>query len=148
MIEFHEKGAFVNIDVEATRRMYALIDHGETEDCSCGYCAYFAEHRDEAYAQQFRALIERLGIDAAKENETWSLDDPEWRQYHGNFDFVGTVRLDTPRKPNPGFHPPARDTYDYGFADGPGYPWTQKRAVELGFGPIAHVWFSLWLPLA
>ncbi len=61
MVEFHEQGAFVSVDVEATRRMYTLIDHGETDDCECGWCRYFSKHRSEAYPQQFLELLISLG---------------------------------------------------------------------------------------
>jgi hypothetical protein len=133
-VEFHECGALVTVDVEATRRMYALIDHGQADDCTCEDCAYFSTHRSQAYPQEFVDLLERLGIDAAKENEVWSLEQTDGCEFHGNFDFVGTVQLE----------PPRQFKY-YSFVAGAGYPWTEKRALELGFGPIAHVRFKVWL---
>jgi hypothetical protein len=145
VVELLERGARVCVDVEATRTMYAMIARGESDDCSCGYCAYFAAHRNEAYPDAFRVLLDRLGIDFRKENEPWSFDTENWCLFNGSFDFVGTVESDTHRSSEP--CKPNDPPFAYGLASGAGYPWAQKRAIELGFAPIVHIWFQTWLPV-
>ncbi len=147
MIEFYERGAQVSVDVEATRRMYTLIDHGETDDCSCGTCAYFSAHKNDVYPQEIRDVLGRLGIDATKENETWSVEDSKGTVYCGNFDFVGTVNSDAAPVADKGRLAPAIGSFNYVFSTGAGYPWTEKRAVELGFSPISTMQFIIWVPI-
>ncbi len=94
MFTFHDEHAEINVDVDATRAMYERIESGGDQGrCACEPCQYFAAHLSEAFPADFLSLLERLGIDKTKGNETWWLDDlaPGWRYYHGSFDFVGTV---------------------------------------------------------
>ncbi|MBV9438775.1 MAG: hypothetical protein JOZ24_02160 [Candidatus Eremiobacteraeota bacterium] len=131
----------VRVDVDTTRRMYRAIQVGDTETCSCADCRYFAAHREDAYTREYLQLLESMGIDWRKENETTCGGGfDEWRQYDGNFDFVGTVRVDgdSPHMPDP--RDPSQ-AFLFGFTEGAGWPWTALRARDLGFAPIASVWF-------
>jgi len=81
------------VDREATINAYAKADSNHTSRCGCIYCRNFERVRTIIFPQDFRTLIETLGIDYNKEAEAYhnarlatGLHD-----YGGWFHFVGTL---------------------------------------------------------
>jgi hypothetical protein len=60
----------IRYDSEATAAIYAARAHGYAEKCGCVFCRNFAAQRERVYPAPFRALLEQLGIDPAKEDES------------------------------------------------------------------------------
>jgi hypothetical protein len=61
----------IRYDRDATAAVYGTINRGDTEECGCIFCRNFAIQRDLIYPASFRALLEKLGIDPAKEAEVF-----------------------------------------------------------------------------
>jgi len=86
-------GYEVSVDVAATRAAYAALPVGDPERCGCLDCRNFVAARASAYPPEAVALLERLGIVAAKEAEVY-LAAPEGDgryRYEGWFHFVGAI---------------------------------------------------------
>jgi hypothetical protein len=83
----------LQVDREATMRAYVAIPAGGSDQCKCLYCKNFAVAREHVYPEEFRALLEQLGIDHRKEAEVWeaSPDNARVRLYSGLFHFVGAI---------------------------------------------------------
>ncbi len=58
-------------DRERTRTAYATMKTGDAERCGCTSCRNFAAQRGTAYPENFRLLLQQLGIDASKEGEVY-----------------------------------------------------------------------------
>ena len=146
MIQRFEDGAYaVNVDIEATRALYAARAEGGTDECTCTYCKNFAASRERAYPAPFRQLLELLGIDYKKEEETWHTpagSDGPRHFYAGGFDFIGSVELPEGKPPENKAH----GWLTYWFGNSALYPWGEKAAKELKLGPVAHVGFTVRLP--
>ena len=61
----------VRYDRERTEKAYAGIKGGDAERCGCSYCRNFAAQRSAAYPENFRRLLNQLGIDVDKEGEVY-----------------------------------------------------------------------------
>ena len=61
----------VRYDRDATMVIYGSLKHGFAEECGCVFCKNFAAQRNLVYPASFRALLEQLGIDPAKEGEAF-----------------------------------------------------------------------------
>ncbi len=141
-----EVGAYtIEVDVQATRALYAARTQGGTDQCTCTYCKNFTASREHAYPTPFRQLLERLGIDYQKEEETWHSpagNDGPRHFYSGGFDFIGSVELGE-GKP---LEKKALGWFTYWLENGAFYPWGDKAAQELKLAPVAHVGFTVRLP--
>jgi len=71
MEEIHLGDQTIRFDREKTRAAYATIDYGSPEKCGCQFCRNFAVQRKLIYPQQFRELLDRLGVDAEKEGDVY-----------------------------------------------------------------------------
>ncbi len=90
---------FVIVDVEATKKFYLAQNH-ISEDCACGYCAYYLNHFIKQPFEIFN-LLSNLGIDLEKNLNSeptgvWSIVDDENILQHCNqtFQVVGSVNSD------------------------------------------------------
>lgn len=80
------------VDFERTKHVYALVESGSPENCSCGDCKNFALNRENIYPQEFKNLLSDLGIDYKKESEIFSISlDKNTSQYGGWFHFKGKI---------------------------------------------------------
>ena len=71
MQEIHLGDQIIHYDPERTRAAYAAIDSGSPERCGCQFCRNFMVQRKLVYPEPFRQLLDRLGIDAAKEGDVF-----------------------------------------------------------------------------
>ena len=77
---------------ERTRMAYSAVKSDGAEECSCLYCRNFAAQRSTAYPENFRLLLDQLGIDSEKEGEVYECS-PEGtlNLYGGWFYFAGEL---------------------------------------------------------
>jgi hypothetical protein len=82
----------IRFDRSLTAVTYKRIPQGDAERCGCSYCLNFAAQRSSAYPEEFRAILDNIGIDHEKEGEVYELG-PEagLRIYGGWFYFAGEV---------------------------------------------------------
>jgi hypothetical protein len=82
----------VRYDREQTKKAYSAIQTGDAERCGCSYCRNFAAQRSTAFPENFRLLLDQLGIDPEKEGEVYECG-PEGalRVYGGWFYFAGEL---------------------------------------------------------
>ena len=82
----------IRYDREQTRKAYSAMKGGNAERCGCSSCRNFAAQRATAYPENFRLLLERLGIDPEKEGEVYECGpDGPLRVYGGWFYLVGEL---------------------------------------------------------
>lgn len=83
----------LRVDREATLQAYAATPNGGSDECICLYCKNFAAAREHVYPEEFRTLLEQLGIDYRKEAEVWecSAAKSRIRFYSGLFHFIGAI---------------------------------------------------------
>ena len=83
-------GWILRYDREATKRAYEEIETGDPENCGCDPCLNFAASRDRIYPEEFRWLLDKLGIDPKKEVEVYHLAMIERgiHKYGGWFHFI------------------------------------------------------------
>jgi len=83
----------LQVDREATLKAYAATPAGGADTCECLYCKNFVAAREDASPMEFRALLEKLGIDYRKDAEVYELspDGSRVRSYSGWFHFVGSI---------------------------------------------------------
>jgi hypothetical protein len=83
----------IRYDREQTKSAYAAMKSGDAERCGCTYCLNFAAQRATVYPENFRLLLDQLGIDPAKEGEVYECGpcDGLRRAYGGWFYFVGEL---------------------------------------------------------
>ena len=82
----------IRSDKEQTRRAYAAMTSGSAERCGCSYCRNFIAQRSTAYPENFRLLLDQLGIDPQKEGEVYE-GSPECSlmEYGGWFYLTGEL---------------------------------------------------------
>jgi hypothetical protein len=97
-----------HFDRAATRAAYASLEGGDAERCGCAPCRNFALQRAAAYPLDFRALLDRLGIDPLKEGEAvhYGGESLDKQDYGGWFYFIGTM-------PTAGEYIIAKDGFSY-----------------------------------
>jgi hypothetical protein len=80
----------IRYDRDATAAVYRTINRGDAEECGCLFCENFAVQRDLVYPASFRALLEQVGIDPAKEGEVFEYGPAQdgHYSYGGWFYFV------------------------------------------------------------
>ena len=79
-------------DRERTEGAYAGMKSGDAERCGCSHCQNFAAQRSTAYPETFRRVLDRLGIDPAKEGEVYECgQEGSLRLYSGWFYFSGEL---------------------------------------------------------
>jgi hypothetical protein len=84
----------VRYDREATVAAYNVVLLGDADRCNCVYCRNFAAQRANVYPPDFRALLDKLGIDPNKEGEVYDAAGPfelRIRPTGGWFYFVGEL---------------------------------------------------------
>lgn len=84
----------VRYDREATVAAYSAVLSGDADRCACIYCRNFAAQRANVYPTDFRALLERPGIDPNKEGEVYDAagaHECTARPAGGWFYFVGEL---------------------------------------------------------
>jgi hypothetical protein len=82
----------VRFDRALTVVAYRTISGGDAERCGCSYCLNFAAQRSSAYPEEFRSILQRIGIDPEKEGEVYEYGrDGDRSIYGGWFYFAGEV---------------------------------------------------------
>src|SRR5262249_51225748 len=84
----------IRYDREQTRKAYSAMRGGdaEAERCGCSYCLNFAAQRATVYPENFRGLLDQLGIDPEKEGEVYECGPVgPLRAYGGWFYFAGEL---------------------------------------------------------
>jgi len=61
----------IRYDRQRTGTVYAAIKGGVADRCGCCSCRNFAAQRSTAYPENFRLLLDRLGIDPQKESDVY-----------------------------------------------------------------------------
>lgn len=92
MEEFRLGDQLVRHDRDATVAAYSALPQGDADRCGCVHCRNFAAQRGNVYPQDFRALLNQLGIDPNKEGEVFDMIGPfddRIRPTGGWFYFVG-----------------------------------------------------------
>jgi hypothetical protein len=116
-------------DREQTRKAYSAMKGSSAERCGCSYCLNFAAQRSTAYPENFRLLLDRLGIDPVKEGEVYECGpDGPLRVYGGWFYFVGEFIEAGERMTD------AASDFQYFFADAKRLP---KPEVDFGENVLA-----------
>lgn len=83
----------IRFDRDATIAVYASIETSGLQACGCLYCRNFAAQRDSVYPSSFLELLQRLGVDPAKETEAFEYGPiSDWRHIYGGwFHLVGEL---------------------------------------------------------
>ena len=82
----------IRFDRALTPAVYESISRGDAKRCGCSYCLNFAAQRSSAYPEEFRAILDSLGIDPEKEGEVYELGpEADLRIYGGWLYFAGEV---------------------------------------------------------
>jgi hypothetical protein len=84
----------VRYDWDATVVAYRGLPFGDADRCGCIYCRNFASQRASVYPQDFRTLLDKLGIDPNKEGEVYDCagaGERKVRPTGGWFYFVGEL---------------------------------------------------------
>jgi len=86
----------VRFDRDATMALYrSTITEPGSDSCGCTYCKNFARQRQGVYSDEFKLLLDRLGIDHHKEWEVFELGpsgaEPLTIKYGGWFLFCGEL---------------------------------------------------------
>jgi len=83
----------LDADTDATRAAYARAKTGGSEECGCDTCRNFVAARARVYPDEVRTLFDELGVDAAKEGESyWGHRSPDGlHHYGGGFHFIGSI---------------------------------------------------------
>jgi hypothetical protein len=84
----------VRYDRNATAAAYALMPSGGADRCGRVHCRNFAAQRDSIYNNEFRDLLNQLGVDSNKEGEVYDKVGPfdvGIRPTGGWFYFVGQL---------------------------------------------------------
>jgi len=90
IIEYN--GWKIEYDDYSTRKIYKSLT-GEPEDCVCNNCKNFILARENFYPEDFKKVLNQLGIDSKKEAELCYFQriKPRWHHYSGCFFFVGNI---------------------------------------------------------
>ena len=88
MEELRAGNQVIRYDAERNRRAYAQVARGGAEDCACVHCRNFAAQREAAYPADFRAMLELLGIDYRKEEESYDLHSADGQVLYGGWFFL------------------------------------------------------------
>jgi hypothetical protein len=92
MEQLHSGDQTIRYDREQTGRAYAELKSGDAERCGCSYCRNFAAQRSMVYPENFRRLLNQLGVDAEKEGEVYECGpEGSMRVYGGWFYLVGEL---------------------------------------------------------
>ena len=97
MTELTVDNQTIRYDRDATIAAYQGVELGGADECpvgkSCLDCRNFAIQRAVAYPSSFKALLELLGIDPAKEAEVFTYGDElgDTQLYGGWFYLVGEL---------------------------------------------------------
>jgi hypothetical protein len=92
MDQIHLGDQVICYDRQQTRKVYSAMKGGNAERCGCSSCLNFAAQRATAYPEDFRLLLDQLGIDPGKEGEVYECGpDGLLRVYGGWFYFVGEL---------------------------------------------------------
>jgi hypothetical protein len=80
-------------DRDATILAYARTERGGADKCDCAGCRNFRLVRAEVFPAEFIALLDKLGIDPAKDAEVYhnARLAPGRHDYGGWYHFVGTL---------------------------------------------------------
>jgi hypothetical protein len=84
----------IRYDREATATAYGAVESGGADRCACVHCRNFAAQRAIVYPPDFRAFLDRLGIDPNKEGAVFDMVGPfelSIRPTGGWFYFVGEL---------------------------------------------------------
>jgi hypothetical protein len=71
MKQIHLGDQIIGYDPKRTRTAYAAMKNGSAERCRCPYCQNFIAQRSTVYPENFRLLLDQLGIDPEKEGEVY-----------------------------------------------------------------------------
>ncbi len=96
------RGWEFEVDFELTKKTYAHVIGGFSENCDCKYCLNYHPQRDEIFPEEIKILFENLGIDYYKESECLNyFDASEFSNtdehvnklygYGGWFHFAGNI---------------------------------------------------------
>ncbi len=82
----------IEYDDYLTQKVYKSLTSGP-EDCVCENCKNFLLAREDFYPEDFKKVLNQLGVDSKKEVEiTWfNRIKPGWHLYSGWFHFVGNI---------------------------------------------------------
>jgi hypothetical protein len=61
----------IRYDRDRTRKAYATMKSASAERCGCSPCRNFIVQRSTVYPENFRLLLDQLGIDPEKESEVY-----------------------------------------------------------------------------
>jgi hypothetical protein len=128
----------INVDREATIRVHAEMPPGSAFGCDCVSCKNFALHKPIPYPPEFLELLDRLGIDPAKEIESYELMSDELGVlYAGWFYFVGDFEGDKTQ-------PVIGDNFTYYL--GHGQNWNVKQYEGLTISRVEFMCLRLpWI---
>lgn len=71
MEQIHLGDQIIGYDSVRTITAYAAMKNGSAERCGCAYCRNFVAQRGTVYPEEFRLLLDRLGINPDKEGEVY-----------------------------------------------------------------------------
>jgi hypothetical protein len=71
MRRLHIGDQIIRYDTERTRTAYAAIKSGSALRCGCPYCRNFVAQRSTVYPEEFRQLLDQLGVDPKKEGDVF-----------------------------------------------------------------------------
>jgi hypothetical protein len=134
MDELQLGNQLIRHDPAQTRKAYSAMKGGGAERCGCLYCRNFAAQRATAYPEDFRGLLDQLGIDPEKEAEVYECGpNGSLRAYGGWFYFVGELVEAGERMTD------ATNGFRYFFADAKRLP---RPIVDFGKSILAIEFFT------
>jgi len=82
----------IRFDRERTAQAYSSMKGGDAERCGCSSCRNFAAQRSTVYPENFRRLLDQLGVNVEKEGEVYECGpEGSLRIYGGWFYLVGEL---------------------------------------------------------
>jgi hypothetical protein len=134
MMEFNSGDQRIRFDRSKTIAPYDAIPAGKR--CGCSYRMNFAAQRSSVFPDEFRSLLNNIGIDPVKEGEVYEVGpDGDCRIYGGWFYFAGEII-------RAGERTVTLPNFEYWFADCKRLP---KPATDFG-GRVAVIEFITRVP--
>jgi hypothetical protein len=83
----------IDYDDELTREIFKDVISGPLS-CKCGNCKNFTQAREQVYPENFKKVLNQLGIDYQKETEVFQITRIKagWHLYGGWFHFAGQIK--------------------------------------------------------
>ncbi|RDX35749.1 hypothetical protein DZA50_06100 [Kangiella sp. HD9-110m-PIT-SAG07] len=106
-------GYILELDKEATEKVYKKIRLGGSQECSCDYCKNYIEAIDSIFPEEITIFFDVAGIDKNKDAEVYELceESPGIHHYGGEYYLLAKV-IEHPKTP-----PKLGEYFNYSFIE-------------------------------